>query len=390
TVTLTGNSTFSGNTTLLANTTLQIGNGGSTGAYGNGAITLNNGSLLAFNVNNALTIANPINGFGNLSANAYTGNQLNVTGNIGGTSALNSVTLTSNGTTVNSAGIYLNGNITTLGGQTYNGYVFAGNATLTDNGGGTILFGSDVDGVGFAVNTLTVNTSAGGGNVVFSGHVGYNGYATGAPTNQGGNFRYSVLKMVNVSAGNGTIIMGNGGASWWGTVGGTLSANSIYLANNITLSPISGALSSTLTFNGVVTGASGVCLTGGNAAADPWGVYTTNPGIWTFTQNTALAYINTGVNAVVNFAGSNITVNAPISNTGSVQQSSNGTTTLVANNSYSGTTTINANGTLIIGNGGNSGSLGTGATTDSGTLVFNLNNTQTYAGVISGAGNVAQ
>jgi autotransporter-associated beta strand protein len=64
-----------------------------------------------------------------------------------------------------------------------------------------------------------------------------------------------------------------------------------------------------------------------------------------------------------------------------------GTTVLANDNSYLGTTTITA-GTLQVGNGGTSGSLGLGATVNDGTLAFNRSDASIYAGAISGTGIV--
>jgi len=69
-----------------------------------------------------------------------------------------------------------------------------------------------------------------------------------------------------------------------------------------------------------------------------------------------------------------------------------GTLTLTGNtNTYTGTTTING-GTLQIGNGGTSGSIGTGAITDNATLAFNQSDaiTDTNFSVITGAGGLAK
>ncbi|MEC9413839.1 MAG: autotransporter domain-containing protein, partial [Pseudomonadota bacterium] len=78
-----------------------------------------------------------------------------------------------------------------------------------------------------------------------------------------------------------------------------------------------------------------------------------------------------------------------ISGTGSVSNYLSGTTTLTGNNTYSGITYIR-DGILQIGDGGTSGTLGTGNVTNNSTLVFNRSDDSGYAGVISGTGSVTK
>ncbi|MDR2838499.1 MAG: autotransporter domain-containing protein [Azonexus sp.] len=66
-----------------------------------------------------------------------------------------------------------------------------------------------------------------------------------------------------------------------------------------------------------------------------------------------------------------------------------GTLILSKDNSYTGVTTING-GTLQIGNGGTTGSLGTGNVVNKGTLAFNRSDAITINNVISGAGKLEQ
>jgi autotransporter-associated beta strand protein len=66
-------------------------------------------------------------------------------------------------------------------------------------------------------------------------------------------------------------------------------------------------------------------------------------------------------------SGASTTVNAVISGTGKVSQTGVGTGVLTADNTYSGTTTVSS-GTLNVGDGGNSGTLGTGAVTNNAIL----------------------
>ena len=74
-----------------------------------------------------------------------------------------------------------------------------------------------------------------------------------------------------------------------------------------------------------------------------------------------------------------------ISGTGAVTQIGAGTTILTGANTYSGSTTIST-GTLQIGAGGTSGTLGTGAVVDNATLQFNRSDTLTFSNVVSGTG----
>ncbi|HEX2592335.1 MAG TPA: autotransporter-associated beta strand repeat-containing protein [Rhizomicrobium sp.] len=71
-----------------------------------------------------------------------------------------------------------------------------------------------------------------------------------------------------------------------------------------------------------------------------------------------------------------------------VDESSNGVVQFVADNTYSGGTTIQS-GELQLGNGGNKGSI-LGDVANSGILTFNRSDSYTFAGIISGTGAVHQ
>ncbi len=79
------------------------------------------------------------------------------------------------------------------------------------------------------------------------------------------------------------------------------------------------------------------------------------------------------VNATRNykFAGSGLIVGGA-----SLTKSGAGTLTIATNNSYAGSTDINA-GTLQVGDGGTSGSLGSGAINNNGVLTFNRSDPST-------------
>jgi fibronectin-binding autotransporter adhesin len=91
----------------------------------------------------------------------------------------------------------------------------------------------------------------------------------------------------------------------------------------------------------------------------------------------------TTVNAAQNydFTGSGIL-------SGSLDKSGSGTLILENDNSYSGATTITG-GVLQAGNGGASGSFGSGAVSNNATLVFNRSDAVTISNSISGSGDIA-
>lgn len=83
-----------------------------------------------------------------------------------------------------------------------------------------------------------------------------------------------------------------------------------------------------------------------------------------------------------------VTIGHAISGSGSLVQAGAGTVVLNGANTYAGTTTISA-GTLQVGDGGTSGTLGAGAVTNNASLVFNRSDAVTLAGM-SGTGSLTQ
>jgi autotransporter-associated beta strand protein len=85
-----------------------------------------------------------------------------------------------------------------------------------------------------------------------------------------------------------------------------------------------------------------------------------------------------------------VTFAAPIAGLGAISQLGAGSVTLTGNNSYLGLTTISA-GTLQVGNGGTSGSLGNSSgIVDNGSLIFNRSDSLSFSGPISGSGNLTK
>lgn len=100
-------------------------------------------------------------------------------------------------------------------------------------------------------------------------------------------------------------------------------------------------------------------------------------GAGNITNNATLVFIQTDSR----------TVAGQISGSGSLTQAGNGTLTLGANNTLSGPTIINS-GTLQVGSGGTTGSLGTSQVTNNSALVFDHAGSQTVNNPITGTGTV--
>ena len=252
---------------------MQVGNGGTTGTLGAGAIT--NNAALVINRSNAVTFGQAISGTGTLTKLGA------------GTTTLTGAN-TYSGTTTISAGVLQVGSGGTVG--TLGSGSVTNNAGLIFNRSDAITVANDISGTG----TLT---KTGAGTMTLTGANTYSGTTT-------------------ISAG--ILQVGNGGTT--GTLG-------------------SGAI----------------------------------------TNNAALRINRSDA----------FTLGQNISGTGTLTQFGAGTTTLTGTNTYSGVTTISA-GTLQVGNGGTTGTLGTGAVTNNSILDINRSDALTIGQVISGTGSVRQ
>ncbi|MET3650680.1 autotransporter-associated beta strand repeat-containing protein [Dyella japonica] len=378
TVIFTANNTYTG-TTTISNGTVQVGSGGTTGSLGAGNI-VNNGNL-TYNLSTTTTVGGAISGTGNLSQVGTGTTILAANNNYSGTTNISAGTLQvgnggstgslGTGNVTDTANLIFNttGNITVLG-------CLSGNGTLTQNGTGVVDIGGG--------NTSTNNN--------FSGSITVN---AGTLVGDGGNTGYGAL-------GNGTTItVNNGGTLKAGTndngLVGTAQSATIILNSGSVLTTSSNSTVDTLgrlTLNGGTLANPGPVT--GSAA-----IY----GAWYLTQNVTVTANSTisaqGVtldqSGGTNFniaAGNQLLVsgtlvNAPSAPNTGMNLTGPGTMVLAGNNNYSGTTRI-SNGTLQVGNGGTTGTLGTGAVVDNANLVFDLSGTTTAPGVISGTGNLSQ
>ena len=96
-----------------------------------------------------------------------------------------------------------------------------------------------------------------------------------------------------------------------------------------------------------------------------------------------LAAIAAGQAAVFDTNGNNVTLSQPLAGSGGLTKLGVGTLILTDSNTYGGLTTISG-GTLQVGNGDSSGTLGSGSVTDNAALVFDRSDDVTVGTVISG------
>jgi Ca2+-binding RTX toxin-like protein len=410
-VTLTNDSNFSGQTNIDF-LTLNIGNGGSTGSLGAGAIV--NNSALHFNRNGSFyTVANAISGTGNVQfsgsafasltgANSYSGTTtvnsgaiLRVESNIGAGNVINNgeIDFVKPGSSAVASVISGTGNVvvgtgaatslTMTGSNTYSGVTIVGaNAVLHIGDGGT-------------------TGSLGSGAVINNGNLNFNrmgdGYAIANAISGVGNVSFGGLAgSISISGANSysglTIIA----ASATIQVFSNLGSGNIINAGSLTISKVGAStIASAISGTGelAITSGANLTLTGANSysGATSIGVNATlNIG-----NGGATGSLGTGAvanNGLLHFdrSGASYDINNAVGGTGNLQISGNGPAFLRQNNTYSGTTTIDSGSSLQVGAGGTVGALGTGSIINNGTLTFrHSSGTYLIGNAISGSGHLS-
>ncbi|MBB6092422.1 fibronectin-binding autotransporter adhesin [Povalibacter uvarum] len=339
TTVLTAANTYSGGTQVNSGT-LQIGNGGTTGAIGTGAVT--NNSTLAVNRSNAVTLANVIVGTGSLRQDGA------------GTTSLTGANTYAGDTLINAGTLQIGaaGTTGTLGtGAVIN------NATLAVNRTNTTIVSNAISGNGVVRQVGTGTTALAASNTYTGGTV--------------------------VTAG--TLQIGNGGTT--GDAGtGNITNNATFAINRSDAYALNQVVSGTGTLRQAGTGTTILTATNAyGATAIAAGTLQVGSGGTSGTLGTG-AVTNNGTLAIDRSDA--LSLGQLISGTGSVRQNGAGATTLTANNTYTGGTIVNA-GTLRVGNGGTTGSAGTGTITNNAALSLNRSNAVTLANVIAGTGVVS-
>lgn len=362
---LTGNNTNSGATTVSAGV-LQVGAGGAGGTLGTGDV-LNNGNI-TFNRTGTVTVEKVISGTGTLT-NAGPG----------------TVVLTENNTF--SGATTISGGTLQLGNGGDTGRLASGAAIVND---GLLIFNS--------TGSHTYNGAiSGSGNVIamrgYTKAIGANSYtgwtridpgATFVPT-EGNTGAFTTSSAVT---NNGTLrfMAYDTRAAYYGNIVGTgrveMGANNAtFDAGDIVLAGTNSYTGGTYIGGNHLIFGDGTTFGAGTLVGD---VYFVNN--FETPDDTVRRLI---FNRPEDFTfGGNIVTNftSPQNNRGIVQQNGFGVLTLTGNNTYASGTVINA-GTIQVGNGGTSGSIGTGPVTDNGLLIWNRSNDDTFPGAISGAGS---
>lgn len=245
-----------------------------------------------------------------------------------------------------------------------------------------------------------------------SAYIGFTGATGGASSTQVvSNFSYSPSSAINNTLPTTTALSMNGGATFDlaganQTLGSLAGAGTV--TNNLAVAPNTltvGTDNSSQTFSGLLQDGAGT-LAVAKIGSGMWTLAGNNTysGGTTFTggtlqlgNNTPTGMVGPGsftmTNAWLSFNRSDAALSFPYPITsGTVSQDGSGMTTLALNNSYSGGTFIN-NGTLQVGNGGATGSLGSGPVTVNANGVLSLMRSDaifTMANTLSGAGQIFQ
>jgi autotransporter-associated beta strand protein len=280
----------------------------------------------------------------------------------------------------------LNGGTVTGPINVNNGSVIVGN--FTANNAGTITGNINLNGGSSNLTFRTSDDAAYGGNISGVGSILVDSAGRTA-TLTGNNSGHSGTTTIQ----SGTLQIGNGGSS--GSLGTGAVINNGNLAfvfdiNSLTSRTVSGAISGTGNLN--VTG--GVQLTlaadnsysGTTTIANDARLYVGNGGA-TGTLGTGDVVHNGSFLRFYHSTGTYVHSNA-ISGNGEILIVGAGTEIFTGNNdSYSGTIRVSVDATLVVGNGGTTGSLGSGTVRleDGAQLHLNRSDTQIIANDIVGA-----
>ncbi|WP_338289940.1 polysaccharide lyase family 8 super-sandwich domain-containing protein [Luteolibacter sp. LG18] len=343
-------------------------------SYGS-SLTVNSGAAFTYSGPSAITLRSS-SGSGNASLTVAGGTFTTARGfsnaTTSGTGAA-SVTLQGSGILKLSANVPV---LATTAGSPFNFQIGTGGGTIHTNGFSATL-GTPLSGSG----TLT---KAGAGTLTLAAASNHSGGVT-IPSNGG------TLAITHPAAlGTGPVTLSKSS-----TATGTLA---LQLTGTNTLTNTFNGFAST-TFSGDATQPCIDNVSGTNTLTSPLtvtgmggnGLYVKSSGGFLTLSGTISHTVSSIRSLGLGGAGDGL-VSGPILNgTGGfpLNKDGTGTWTLTGANSYSGVTTISA-GTLQIGNGGTTGTLGVSSVTNHGTLVIHRSNAVTLSNAISGSGRFIQ
>ena len=145
----------------------------------------------------------------------------------------------------------------------------------------------------------------------------------------------------------------------------------------------------TLDVGGVtVNGGAGAVTLGSATSGQNVAITMSGSQTWSNASTSALTAVNgigLGANVLTVGGSGPVVLSGVVSGTGSLEKQDGGTLTLSGANTYGGTTRING-GTLQVGAGGTTGTLGGGAITDNGVLLISRSDAYTLSLAVSGTG----
>jgi fibronectin-binding autotransporter adhesin len=434
TQTLTGSNTYTGTTSITGASTLQIGNGGTSGSIV-GDVT--NDGTLAFNRSDVATFGGAIAGSGEVRQIGPGTTILTANNSYGGLTRVSAGTLLVNGDQSLATGQTTVAPGATLGGTgVIGGPVLVGlGGTLAPGGATSVpgelkILGSLAMSAGASLKYDLGQANVPGGAyndlITVSGNVVLNNNTLDVTAAPGGSFDPGLYRVMN----------------YGGSRSGTLAVGTVPTPDFFLQTSVAGQINlinrAGLTLNfwdgganprndGIIGGGSGVWQAAGNdnwtneaGAANatyapgsfamfmgaPGGVVTVDNSLGPVTAS-GMQFVSdnyvvqggditlTGPQAIIRVgdgtssAGSNdARIDANLTGSAQLVKSDLGTLILSGTNSYTGGTTIAA-GSLVLGNGGTSGSI-QGDVVNNGNLGFNRSDAMTFAGTISGSGVLLQ
>ena len=393
-----------------------------------GGLTINNGTLALNNSGNTFTGNINLNGAAQLELGASgalgTSNSLTFGAGATGKLSLNGNNATLTGLSNNSGNIGTpiieNGSLSTnstltlniaSGTNTFDGIIQNGGINallLTKTGSGTLVLTSDNTFTGLTTvtnGTLQLGvagaTGSVAGNVFIGATATLNLNRTGSISTSNVfsgsgalNLNYGDLELLGANTFTGTVTIDSGASLKIGSTG-SLSASATIIndgtleyakSGNYAIGALSGAGNLNISAGNIVS------QTGANSLA---GELTIGTGVtYLLTSTGSLNFVDGGItnNGILSIgARDNYTIAAPISGTGDLISDigSGKTLTLTQNNSYQGITTVTS-GTLNVGGGTSTGTLGAGAVTIAANaeLILSRATDITLANTITGNGKL--